>query len=66
MATPLGIKFFIDEKTVEQDDLKLLGSNIELLVIEFDQEKFEQLLFSDSISPKALWKYDRVSSETHF
>jgi len=56
MATLLGSVFSTNEKAVAQADLKLLGSTVESLVIEFDQEKFE-LLSMSSISPK-------VSSET--
>jgi len=44
MATPLGIFFFNDKKTTLQCDDKTLGSTTETLVIQFDQEKFEQLL----------------------
>jgi len=44
MATPLGTSSLpIDENTVAQADLRLLGSTVESLV-EFDQEKFEKLL----------------------
>ena len=48
-----------------QADLRLLGSTVESLVTEFDQEKFEKLL-SGSISPKAMRQYRKVSSETRF
>jgi len=41
MVTPLGTIFSTDEKTIAQADLKLLGSNVKSLVIEFDQEKFK-------------------------
>ena len=58
MVTPLGIVFSTDEKTVVQADLKLLGSTVESLVVEFDQEKFEELFSLSPVSPK-------VSSETH-
>ena len=51
MATPLGKVFSTNEKAVEQADLKLLGSTIKSLLVEFFQEKFEQLLSSGSISP---------------
>ena len=46
MATPLGNTFSTDEKAVAQADLKLLDSNIESLIVEFNQEKFEQFLSS--------------------
>ena len=59
MVTPLGIVFSTDEKTVVQADLKLLGSTVKSLVVEFDQEKFEELFSLSPVSPK-------VSSETHF
>jgi len=57
MVIPLGTVFSTDKKTVAQADLKLLGSTVESLIVKFDQEKFEELLFSCSISPK-------VSSKT--
>jgi len=43
MATPLGTIFSTDEKAVAQANLKLIGSTVESLVVEFDQEKFELL-----------------------
>jgi len=44
MVTPLGNFFFNNKKKVLQCDDKTFGSNTETLVIQFDQEKFEQLL----------------------
>jgi len=65
MATSLGNTFFsTDEKAIAQANLKLIGPIVESLVVEFDQEKFEQLLSSGSISPKSMWKYRKVLSET--
>ena len=67
MATPLRIVFSTNEKAIAQVDLKLLGSTVESLVVEFDQEKFEQLLSSGSISPKVSSKTrSQVSSETSY
>ena len=57
MATPLWTVLSTNEKAVAQADLKLLESTIESLVVEFDQEKLEELFSSGSISPK-------VSSKT--
>jgi len=37
---------------------------VESLVVEFDQEKFEEFLSSGSSSPKAIWQHHKVSSET--
>ena len=54
MMTPLGSVFSTDEKTIAQIDLKLLESKVESLVVEFDQEKFEELLSLSSISPKSI------------
>ena len=59
MATPLVTVFSTDEKVVAQADLKFIGSTVKSLIVEFDQEKFEEFLSSGSISPK-------VSSKTHF
>jgi len=63
MVTPLGTTFSTDENVVETD-LRLLGLTVESLIVEFDQEKFEKLLFLGSISPKAMRQYRKVSSET--
>jgi len=57
MVTSLGTVFSTDENVVVQANLKLLRSMVESLIIEFDQEKFEEFLSSGSVSPK-------VSSET--
>ena len=54
MATLLGNSFSTYEKAIAQIDLKLLESTIESLIIEFDQEKYEQFLSSGSIRPKAI------------
>ena len=59
MVILLGNVFSSDEKAVAQARLKLPGSTVESLVVELDQEKFEKLLSSGSISPK-------VSSETYY
>jgi len=52
MATPLGNSFSIDENAVAQADVRLLEKTIESLVVEFDQEKFEEFLSSGSASPR--------------
>ena len=64
MAIPLRSSFYINEKAVAQADLKLLESTVESLVVEFDQEKFEKLLSSGSISPKSTRQYRKVSLKT--
>jgi len=64
MVTPLGTAFSTDENAMAQSDVQLLGNTVESLVIEFNQEKFEKFLFSDSASPKAMRQYRKVSSET--
>ena len=64
MATPLGTTLSTDEKAATQADLKLIGSIVESLVVEFHQEKFEQLLFSSSVSSSSMRKYRKVSNET--
>jgi len=53
MATPLGTFFSTDENAMAQADVKLIGSTVESFVVEFDQEKFEEFLFSGSKSSKA-------------
>ena len=42
MATLLGNIFSTNEKIVSQCENKTLGSTAEMVVIQFDQEKFEQ------------------------
>ena len=54
MATQLGTSFFTDEKAVAQADVQLLEKMVESLVVEFDQEKFEEFLSSSSASPKVM------------
>ena len=66
MSTLLGNTFSTDEKVVAQADLKLIGSTVESLIVEFDQEKFKQLLSSGSVSPKSIQKYRKVSRKTRF
>ena len=41
MATPLGNTFTTDEVIVAQADYKLIGSEVESLNVEFDQQKFK-------------------------
>ena len=65
MATTLGTSFSTDEKVVTQADVKLLGSMVKSLD-KFDQEKYEQFLFSDSTSPKVMWQYCKVSAKTGY
>ena len=55
MATPLGTVFSTNEKIVAQAEVKFLGSTVKSLVVEFDQEKYKELLSSGSISPKTRW-----------
>jgi len=64
MATPLGMTFSTDEQVMAEGDITCMGKTIESLVIEFDQEKYEEFLSSGSKSPKAQ-QYRKVSSGTH-
>jgi len=66
MATPLEISFSTDENTVVQADVQLLKKIVESLVVKFNQEKFDELLFSGFASPKAMRQYCKDSSGTHF
>jgi len=61
MATPLGTFFFANEKIVSQWDDKTLQSTAETLVIQFDQEKFEQFLSEGSLSPINVRKHKKIS-----
>ena len=64
MATLFGISFSTDENAVAHADVQLLDKMVESLIVEFDQEKFEEFLSSGSASPKAMRHYRKVSSET--
>jgi len=55
MTTPMETAFSIDENTVAQADVQLLERTVESLVVEFDQEKFEEFLSSGSAGPKTMW-----------
>jgi len=61
MATPLGSAFSTAENQVSQCDDLTLGSIAETLVIYFDQERFEQLLFKGSTSPLHVHKHRKTS-----
>ena len=52
MTTPLGTTFVTDEQIVAQDDILRKGKMVELLVVEFDQAKYEEFLSSGSKSPR--------------
>jgi len=64
MATPLGMIYYTDEEMVAQSDTELLGSMVESLVVEFDQERYEKFLSAGSVSPKATRRFRKVSQET--
>jgi len=58
METLLGNYFSTPENQVPQCDVR---STAETLVIHFDQERFEQLLFGDNTSPLHVRKHSKVS-----
>ena len=60
LAPPLGTTFSTNEKVVSQCDDRTLKSTAEILVIYFDQEKFEQLLSMGNTSPCAC-KHKKIS-----
>ena len=64
MATPLGTIYYTDEEMVAQSDTELLGSMVESLVVEFDQESYEKFLSAGSVSPKETQRFRKVSQET--
>ena len=61
MATPLGTLFSAADNQVSQCDDQTFGSIAETLVINFDQEKFEQLLTGGSKNPLRVRKHRKVS-----
>jgi len=56
-----GKTFSTNEKAVSQCDDKTLGFTAEMLVIQFDQEKFEQLLSIGNTSPLNVRKHKKIS-----
>jgi len=64
MATPLGTNFSTDEQVVAQGDVTCMGKTVESLIVEFNQAKYEEFLYSSSKSPRAR-QYRKVSSEIY-
>ena len=63
MATPLEIKENTDEQVIVQGDVTFMKKMVESLVMEFDQEKYEEFLSSGSKSHRVAQQYRKVSSE---
>ena len=61
MTTLLGKIFFNNKKTVPQCDDETLGSTAETLVIQFDQERFEQILSEGGSNPTSARKHMKIS-----
>ena len=61
MMNLLGTSFSTNEKVVSQSDKKALRSTAEMLVIEFDQEKFEQFLSTGTTRPFCVCKHKKIS-----
>ena len=61
MATPLGSAFSTDEKDVPQCDNKSIGDNAEILVIKFNQDKFEEMISQDGSSHHSSRRQRKVS-----
>ena len=61
MATTVGEIFSTTEKIVAQHDEVAVGDMAETLVIEFDQDKYEELLSSGKSSPISLRKYRKIT-----
>jgi len=60
MATTVGEIFSTTEKIVAQHDDVAVGDMVETLVIEFDQDKYEELLVSGKSSPVSTRKYRKI------
>ena len=61
MAIPLGTVFFNYKKMVSQCNDETLGSITEKLVIQFDQERFEQILSEGGSSPINVREHRKIS-----
>ena len=60
MVTPLGKFFLTNKKIMSQCDYESFASTAETLIIQFDQEKFEQLLSEGSSSPFSARKHKKI------
>ena len=60
MVTPLGMTFSTDKKEVSQCDNKSVGDNAEILVIEFNQDKFEEMISQECASPRSSQRQRKV------
>lgn len=58
MATAVETFLFIEEKAVAQSNTKLISSIMETLDIEFNQQRYEEYLFSGSSSSKFIRRYN--------
>jgi len=61
MATKLGTISFNKKKMTPQCDDETLRSTAEILVIQFDQERFEQVLNRGGKSPTNVRKHRKIS-----
>ena len=61
MVTLLGTAFSTAENQLSQCDDQTLGSIAETLVINFNQDKFKQLLTGDSKNPLRVRKHRKFS-----
>ena len=61
MMTPLGHVFFNKKEMVSLWNDETLGSNAKILVIQFDQERFEQILSEGGSNPISAHKHKKIS-----
>jgi hypothetical protein len=64
MATTVGDVILSDEMIVAQSDTIAPGTEVESLVIEFDEAKYEEFVSSGGMSPTSARKYRKVSRST--
>ena len=62
MTTLLGTTFSTDEQVMVQGDVTFMGRTVESLVVKFIQAKYEEILSSESKSPRER-QYRKVSFE---
>lgn len=51
LATTVREIFYTDEKIVAQSDIKKIGNTVEILVVEVDQQKYDEYVSSRLVSP---------------
>lgn len=58
----MGGVFYTDEKIMAQSDTKEIGRSMEILIVEVDQQRYEEYLSSRLVSPAKTWLYHHLKT----